>query len=260
MQLVYSRKAADNNATEALTVPATLDSLAHISAFIAGATAQAGLDEHVAWQVELAVDEAATNIIQHAYDVAAPGTIKLTWQLSTDELTVTLQDKGRTFDPNDVPTPDVDASIDDRPAGGLGMFLMNKLMDSVRYEFDEQQGNVLTMSKRINRSSEAPQVFALSGRLDASSTDQELERVRTALDSGVRHVLLDIADVSFMSSSGLRALLLLRKDLLAHGGVLRLCAMQPQVLEVFSITGFTQVFAIHRTREDALAAFGQGSA
>jgi anti-anti-sigma regulatory factor len=52
---------------------------------------------------------------------------------------------------------------------------------------------------------------------------------------------------------------LLRKDVLARNGVLRLCALQPQVLEVFSITGFTQVFAIHRTREDALAAFGQGA-
>jgi serine/threonine-protein kinase RsbW len=259
MHLVYSRKAADNQATEVLTVPATLDSLAHISAFIAGATAQAGLDEHTAWQVELAIDEAATNIIEHAYDAGASGAIKLTWQLSGDELIITLHDWGRQFDPSAVPSPDVDASLDDRQAGGLGMFLMNKLMDTVRYEFDEQHGNMLTMTKHINRSSEAPQVFGLSGRLDASGTDQELERVRTAIGNGVRHILLDMGDVSFMSSSGLRALLLLRKDVLARNGVLRLCALQPQVLEVFSITGFTQVFAIHRTREDALAAFGQGA-
>ncbi len=236
-----------------------MNSLAHISAFIAGATAQAGLDEHTAWQVELAIDEAATNIIEHAYHPSAPGAIKLTWQLSIDELIITLHDWGRRFDPDTVPTPNVESSLDDRQAGGLGIFLMNKLMDTVRYEFDEQHGNVLTMTKHINRSGEAPQVFALNGRLDASSTDQELERVRTAIDGGLRHILLDMAEVSFMSSSGLRALLLLRKNVLAHNGVLRLCALQPQVLEVFSITGFTQVFAIHRTREDALGAFGQGA-
>lgn len=239
-------------------MPATLDSLAHISAFIAGATAQAGLDEHTAWQVELAIDEAATNIIEHAYLPGAPGAIKLTWQLSVDELIITLHDWGQRFDPDAVPVPNVESPLDERQAGGLGIFLMNKLMDTVRYEFDAQHGNVLTMTKHINRSGEAPQVFALSGRLDASSTDQELERVRTALDGGLRHILLDMSDVSFMSSSGLRALLLLRKHVLARNGVLRLCALQSQVLEVFSITGFTQVFAIHRTREDALAAFGQG--
>lgn len=259
MHLVYSRRAVDNNAMESLTVPATLDSLAHISAFVAGATAQAGLDEHTAWQVELAVDEAATNIIEHAYPSEAPGAIKLTWQLSANELTITLHDWGQHFDPRAVPAPNVEASLDERQAGGLGIFLMNKLMDSVAYTFDEQNGNVLTMTKRINRASEDVQVFALSGRLDASNTDHALERVRAAITSGVRSVLLDMAEVEFMSSSGLRALLLLRKELLASGGVLRLCALQPPVLEVFTITGFTQVFAIHRTREDALAAFGQGS-
>jgi len=59
-----------------------------------------------------------------------------------------------------------------------------------------------------------------------------------------------------MSSSGLRALLLVRKDLIANGGEFRLCELQPQVYEVFAITGFTQVFSIHQTRDDAMAAFG----
>ncbi|MFN8476651.1 MAG: ATP-binding protein [Kouleothrix sp.] len=63
---------------EMLTVPATLDALAHISASITDATcARAGLDEHAAWQVQLAVDEAATNIIQHGYPAETPGNIDL---------------------------------------------------------------------------------------------------------------------------------------------------------------------------------------
>ena len=60
---------------ESITVPATLDSLATISQFITDATTRVGLDEHAAWQVQLAVDEAATNIIQHGYNQAPDQTI-----------------------------------------------------------------------------------------------------------------------------------------------------------------------------------------
>src|SRR5204862_7312096 len=98
------------------------------------------------------------------------------------------------------------------------------------------------------------------GRLDAVSTDSAITEVRAAIANGARSVLLDMADVTFLSSSGLRALLLLRKELLAHGGELRLCRLQPQVQEVFALTGFTQVFTIHRSREEALDAFRRGDA
>ena len=90
------------------------------------------------------------------------------------------------------------------------------------------------------------------------STQAEIARVYATIAAGARHVLLDLGGVTFLSSSGLRALLLVRKELLAQGGELRLCAPRPQVREVFTLTGFTQVFAIHQTREEALGAFGQG--
>jgi anti-anti-sigma factor len=84
--------------------------------------------------------------------------------------------------------------------------------------------------------------------------------VREQIAAGARFVLVDLADVSFLSSSGLRALLLIRKELMTHGGELRLANLQPQVHEVFALTGFTQVFAIHANEEEARAAFGQGRA
>jgi serine/threonine-protein kinase RsbW len=93
--------------------------------------------------------------------------------------------------------------------------------------------------------------------MDAIGTERAIEPVHAAIDAGAKYVLLDMSDVTFLSSTGLRALLLVRKKLLARGGELRLSSMQPQVLGVFTLTGFTQVFAIHQTREEALAAFGQ---
>lgn len=240
-----------------VTVAATLDSLAQISAFIADATAQTGLDAHAAWQVELAVDEAATNIIQHGYDPSAPGTIALAWRVEDDAFVVILRDTGRRFNPDDIPAPDITSPLDERQAGGLGLYIMKQLMDSVRFDFDDQHGNVLTMSKRIATAPAGVHIVDLGGRLDAVGARDAIERIDRVIVAGARRVLLDLARVSFLSSSGLRALLLVRKDLLAQGGELRLCALQPQVEEVFKLTGFTQVFTIHDTREKALAAFGQ---
>lgn len=243
---------------ESLIVPATLESLDTVNKFIVRATSQVGLDDHAAWQVQLAVDEAVTNVIQHAYDDDSRGTVELGWQLEGDTLEVRLHDHGRRFDPSSVPAPDITASLDEREPGGLGLFLMSKLMDGVRFEYDAVRGNTLIMVKQIERAGLNVSIFALAGRLDAAATNQALERPRAAIAAGARKVLIDLQDVTFMSSSGLRALLLLRKDLLSHGGELRLCAMRETVHEVFALTGFTQVFAIHSTREEALAAFEQG--
>jgi serine/threonine-protein kinase RsbW len=245
---------------ESLTIPTTLESLARISEFITAATSQAGLDDHNAWQVQLAVDEASTNIIQHGYAGRVPGEIELGWHVDGDRLVVTLRDYGRRFNPDDVPAPDVTSPLEERQAGGLGLYLMSRLMDSVQFEFDDQQGNLLTMTKRIGAAETPAQIFDLAGRLDAVGSQAAIARVYAAISAGARHVLLDMSQVTFLSSSGLRALLLVRKELLAQGGELRLCALKPQVQEVFTITGFTQVFTIHVTREEALGAFGQGQA
>jgi anti-anti-sigma factor len=67
-------------------------------------------------------------------------------------------------------------------------------------------------------------------------------------------LLLDMQQVSFLSSSGLRALLLVRREINERHGVLMLVGLQPQVEEVFTMTGFAQIFEIYRTSNDALAA------
>lgn len=243
---------------ETITVPATLDALASISDFIVGAATRTGMGDHAVWQIQLAVDEAVTNIIQHGYSHSEPGSIELACGVEQGEFVVTVRDRGRRFKPEEVPSPDITSPIDERKAGGLGLYLMGRLMDSVRFDFDDQRGNLLTMTRRMGQPADSAQIFELSGRLDAVNTMAAIERVHTAIAAGARWVLLDMSQVHFLSSSGLRALLLVRKQLLAQSGELRLCALQPQVQEVFTITGFTQVFAIHGSREEALAAFGQG--
>ncbi len=235
----------------ALTVPAQLDSLALISEFVNTATHHAKMSEREAWQMQLAVDEAATNVIQHAYAGVSNGIIQLTWEISAGELIFTLSDQGTPFDPTQVPTPDIHSPFEDRQAGGLGIYLMHKLMDSVTFSFTDR-GNTLKMTKRFAEPSVTDVLcFSIEGRLDARHTTSALAPVSAAVAAGARVIVIDLSNVSFMSSSGLRALLLVRRELNEHHGSLALCGLQTTVEEVFVMTGFSQVFEIYRTATEA---------
>jgi len=212
------------------------------------------MSEREAWQVQLAVDEAATNIIQHAYADITPDTLRISWEIAAGELIFVLVDHGKPFDPDTVPTPDINSSFEDRQGGGLGIYMMKKLMDTVTYTFDAS-GNTLTLRKRFAEAEVVDlQRFVIEGRLDARGTLSALTPVNSAVSAGARMLLLDMQQVSFLSSSGLRALLLVRREINERHGVLMLVGLQPQVDEVFTMTGFAQIFEIYRTSNDALVA------
>jgi serine/threonine-protein kinase RsbW len=132
-----------------LTVPGRLDQLITISEFIDRAAHQARLDERTTFHIQMAVDEACTNVVQHAYRGIEGREIILTCRWTNDVFTVTIQDHGHPFDPTTVPLPDLSADLEDRREGGLGLYFMNRLMDEVRFDFDAETGNTVTMIKRI---------------------------------------------------------------------------------------------------------------
>lgn len=155
---------------DSITLTADLEALARISAFITAAAERAGLDERATWQVQLAVDEAATNVIQHAYDPEAPGDITLSWRSEGNQFIVTLRDFGRQFDPGSIPPPDLSSPLEERQAGGLGIYLITRLMDEVRFDFNPQGGNMLTMIKYIAPASgDDTLTFPVTGRVDAAT-------------------------------------------------------------------------------------------
>jgi anti-anti-sigma factor len=242
---------------ETLTLPAKLESLAQIGAFVEAAALDAGLDAHAAWQVQLAVDEAATNIIQYAYDPEQNGQVVVEHETQGDAFVVRLRDNGRVFDPDLVPPPDLASPIDERQVGGLGLYLIRQLVDDVRFE-TEAAGNVATLVKQKAPPSPPVFVYAPAGRLDAAATPGLVHLVLEQARPYAWRVVVDLSQVSFISSSGLRSLLLLLKELRQHGGDLRLCALQPRVAAVFDMTGFAQVFAIDGTVAEALRAFAVG--
>jgi serine/threonine-protein kinase RsbW len=136
--------------TQTRIFPARYESLAAIGRFIATAAEYAGFDDCTAYQVQLAVDEACSNIIEHAYGGEGTGVIECSYRIQSEKFVVILRDYGQPFDLETVPEPNLSADIEERTGGGLGLYLIRKVMDEVHFDFESQAGNVLTMVKRKN--------------------------------------------------------------------------------------------------------------
>ena len=131
------------------TFDANFDVLDEIREFVAAIAHQVGFSEKEIYSIQLAADEASTNIIEHAYAGILDGKIEIECQVVNEKLTIIMRDQGKSFNPSSVPEPNVHANLSDRKIGGLGMYLMRKLMDKVTYTSSADRGNTLTMVKRM---------------------------------------------------------------------------------------------------------------
>ena len=125
-----------------------MENLSAISDFIFSTAVQFDIKQDIN-KIQLAVDEACTNIIKHAYS-SQGGAITIFFERNDNTVVITIQDQGKPFDPAAIPPPDLEAEIEKRQIGKLGLHLMRKLMDEVSYSFDPEEGNTLVMKKRLN--------------------------------------------------------------------------------------------------------------
>lgn len=94
----------------------------------------AGLSDETVGELEIILEELLVNVISYAYDEAGTGTIVVSATVSGSSVTLEFRDRGREFNPLERETPDLDADIEDRPIGGLGIFLVKEMASSVTYE------------------------------------------------------------------------------------------------------------------------------
>ena len=127
---------------------AKFEFLDEIREFVGEIARQGGFSEKDVYNIQLATDEAASNMIEHAYEDIPDGVIDLSCGMEGEQIRIVLIDYGEPFDPSAIPLPDLKADLSDRKIGGLGIFLMRKLMDEVHYEPKPDKSNVLTMIKR----------------------------------------------------------------------------------------------------------------
>jgi anti-sigma B factor antagonist len=98
-------------------------------------------------------------------------------------------------------------------------------------------------------------IIVLNGRLDAYSSNKLDEKINTLIDNDCRELVINFEGVDYISSSGLRVILSAVKKLRKIQGDVKLACLKPYVMEVFDISGFTQIFEIYSQEEEAIKSF-----
>lgn len=131
--------------------PGNYNSLRPISEFVLAEAGKLGATSKELYQIELAVDEAGANIIDHAYGGENLGDIEVSVDHDPGVLYINFTDHGKAFDPTTVADPDLESPLQDRSERGLGVYLIRKLMDEVAYDCTGIGPNRLSMVKYLGK-------------------------------------------------------------------------------------------------------------
>ncbi|OPY39140.1 MAG: serine-protein kinase RsbW [Methanoregula sp. PtaU1.Bin051] len=131
----------------AFTVDAAIENIPVVADGIEDYLVSAGVNPAIVPDIELAVDEVMTNIITHGFRRQA-GTIGITCSIGEGVVRIEIRDRAPAFNPLLLKEPDISVKLEDRPVGGLGIYLVRKVMDAVSYEYRDGE-NVLTLEKKI---------------------------------------------------------------------------------------------------------------
>ena len=150
-----------------ITVSGEFKNLKKILGFVQKVVRKAGFSEAENYKIQLAVDEAFTNIIEHAYGAEKIGDIECLCDYKDPDIIIQLIDFGHPFDPRSIDAPNLNANLMDRKTGGLGLYFIHQLMDEVKFysipvndspmnqSSSTQPCNVLIMVKRRGNPYEA---------------------------------------------------------------------------------------------------------
>ncbi len=128
---------------------AQVDSLQPIREFIKESAAEhAWIEPDFLYDLQLAVDEASTNIITHGYQGMDAGTMIVELEIDEQQVFIQITDFGHAFEPANAPAPDVEAALEDRPLGGFGLFFIYQSMDDVNYTTNGFANQLLLVKRR----------------------------------------------------------------------------------------------------------------
>jgi serine/threonine-protein kinase RsbW len=254
-----------------LVIAARLEEVRHACEFVVEAAEVAGLDERAVYHCQMAVDETLTNVIEHGYSFeVVDKEIEVICSVEDDRFLITIIDDGPAFNPLEHEAPDPSAPLDDREPGGWGIYFIRRLMDDVRYERIGDR-NHLSLAKSLPENIQVPDpdsedafpvraledhaaVITPSGRLDSNSSPRLEKSLSTQLQQGTTWLLVDMTDVEYIASSGLKVLVAAWRRARDAGGDVVLAGMQPRIIEIFEMVGFDMLFQIYPDLHAALAA------
>ncbi len=135
-----------------LVISSRTENLSPIREFIQETAVEAGMKSKSTNDMMLAVDEACTNIIKHAYKSYPEGKIIITIKTFPEKIIIKITDYGNAFHPEVIPEPDIQEYYRQKRVGGLGMYLMKTLMDEVKYISIPGKYNQVLLTKNLNSS------------------------------------------------------------------------------------------------------------
>ena len=141
----------NNTLFREVVVKSTTANLSKIREFMKETAHECGFSDDVIGKIILAVDEACTNIIKHAYKYSPNGNIHISIKFADTKFEISITDEGLHFNPVMVPEPDIQEYYKQKKVGGLGVFLIKKLMDEVTYHTLTGNKNQVVLVKYLNR-------------------------------------------------------------------------------------------------------------
>lgn len=234
----------------------SLSEIAKITQFIEELSLSLQLSSCVTMSINLAIEEAVINIINHAYPANESGEIILRVKVSSQVLTFLIIDDGISFDPTQAENSDVTMSLEQRLTEGLRLCLIRRTMDEVNYHTIGTL-NHLTLIKRIDvlPRQEATMktnlcriedvtVLAIEGRLDTVNANDFNAVIQPLLADTTPNIIINCEGMTYISSSGLRSFIILQKSVSQHNGCLAVEAVQPEIRKIFDMTGCSSLFTI----------------
>lgn len=167
-----------------LRLEAAVENLRTVSYFVHALGERLDLTEKTLFEIELAVDEAVTNIVKHAYPDGEPGLMMIAAEMLNGTVRITLTDWGEPLDPKNIRPFDLDAPIETRIKGGMGLYFINHLMDTVTRTTSPVRGgpNTLTLMKRIETLKPGAHRTSTTRELNAMLNVSEVMTLSTDLD------------------------------------------------------------------------------
>lgn len=131
-----------------LTLHNNVQEASLLAPFIETIATENGLDHSLTMELNLAVEEAVVNVMEYAYPQGETGEVTIEVSLADGKLDINIIDSGTPFDPTKKSDPDTNLPVEERSIGGLGIFLVRQVMDTVSYRRDDGK-NILTFTKNI---------------------------------------------------------------------------------------------------------------
>lgn len=254
-----------------MSIGADLAEVARVNAAFADFADANALPATVRRSLNVVLDELLANTVSYGLAGREDGEAAIEVALDAGRLTVTLSDNGPPFDPFARASPDTTLSVEDRPIGGLGILLVQQLVDDVYYQRTGDR-NVIVLAKRLagrappghrggrsmevtTRTQDGVTIVAIAGNLDSVTSPQAQQAIDAVLAAGARKLAVDFSALDYISSAGLRVMLGAAKKLGAAGGALRTFGLNDTVREVFDISGFSTILAVFPSEAEALRGF-----